>query len=240
MDESMGVKTCQINPPAKSGIFDLKSTIGPYFFKFTQKILLIFSYIFLYLFTTIKIKGRLPKKFPRGGLLVIANHKGFFDPLLLGIALPFFSNKYPLRFMAKDDFFQYFWSYLFIKVLFGSYPSYYGSGMEKSLEIPKKILSRGGTVVLFPEGKRFLEKGVAPLKPGAGILAESFPNTPILPVSLYGNYNVFKRIITFHRPKISINIGDIFTLSDEKLRHPSATPTDIFTEKITSLYEEII
>jgi len=223
----------------KEESFGLKYIIGPYFFKFTQKVLLILSYIFVYVFTTIKIAGKENiEKIPDGGLIIVANHKGYFDPLFIGVSLPFFSRIYPLRFMAKDQFFSNPIGYLFIKILLGSYPAFYGQGLDKSLEIPAKILERGGTVVFFPEGKCFLEKGIAPFKAGAGILASSFPNVQILPISIYGNYQILRRLFKFQRPKISVNIGKPFTLSEKIAGDPSADLSRLLMSEIERLYSE--
>jgi len=107
---------------------------GVYFF--SQKILFTFAYFLLCIFADLKIDGRKNVRKIRGGpLIVIANHKSFLDPLIIGLCFPFFSKIYPLRFIAKDTFFKNPIGWIFYKSL-GAFPTCKGQGLAASLTIP--------------------------------------------------------------------------------------------------------
>jgi len=171
-------------------------------------------------------------------LLIIANHKSYYDPLLIADSLPVFSDAYPLRFIAKDQLFESPIS-AFVFRLMGSFPTYYGNGVEKSLETPYEILKNGGSVVFFPEGKCIREDGLGEGKPGAAILALKVPDIQILPIALRSSYKI-GRLGFMKKPQVEVVIGKPFLLKD-KINILDATPefvTDIFMETLRNLYLE--
>lgn len=211
------------------------------FYKFWQKVLLIFSYIIGYAFSSLRIYGREnAKNIHNGPLLVIANHKSDLDPLLLGLCFPFFSKIYPLRFMAWDNLFRTARYGLAFRLL-GAFPTYTGQGMAKSLRIPSQILKNKGTVIFFPEGQRIKNESLGEAKRGVGVLALQFPNVKILPIAIAGAHNVKNPLSIFRRPKVRIKIGKPFTLIDKKsLLNSKNSISSILMSEVEKIYREIV
>jgi len=90
---------------------------------FCQRIVLSFAYFLLCIFEDLKIDGREnARNIKAGPLIIIANHKSFLDPLIIGLCFPFFSRIYPLRFIAKDTFFKNPIGWIFYKSV-GAFPA---------------------------------------------------------------------------------------------------------------------
>jgi 1-acyl-sn-glycerol-3-phosphate acyltransferase len=168
-----------------------------------------------------------------GPLLIIANHKSYYDPLLIAQSLPWLSEAYPLRFITKDQLFENPVSNLVFRAM-GSFPTYYGAGIDKSLQTPYEILTEGGTVVFFPEGKCIRQEELGEGKVGAATLALKIPDLQILPIAIHSSY----KIGFFKKPKIEIIVGEPFWLKD-KVELSQATPdsvTALFMNQIGNLY----
>lgn len=94
------------------------------------------------------------------GVIFAANHASLLDPLLLGAGLPYFSRLLPISFVSRPvggyDHMSFIPRMLFGGYLFaicGSYPAYKGrKNLEDSLPHHLKILSKRGSVAIFPEG----------------------------------------------------------------------------------------
>jgi 1-acyl-sn-glycerol-3-phosphate acyltransferase len=121
-------------------------------------------------------RGRVPRT---GGLIVASNHVSFWDPPLVGAALP-----RDLHYLAKEE--------LFRPPLFGALIRAYGaipirrgvadlSGMARAIE----MLRRGRALLMFPEGSRMRDGELHPARPGVGMLAVN-ADVPILPVFIHG------------------------------------------------------
>lgn len=183
-------------------------------YRFFQKLLLISAYFVCHIMSNVKIEGKeIAKQIKNGPLLIIANHKSFFDPLLIGTGLPFFSKLYPLRFMAKDVFFKSFFSDIIFRAI-GSFPSYSGQGLDKSLKKPIKLLKHGRTVVFFPEGICIRDNTLGKARRGVGVLARQFPNIPILPIAIVNSHRILTDFLRLRRATVKVKIGKPFTYSE--------------------------
>ncbi len=73
---------------------------------FCQRLTWIFTFIYIKLFGSFKIIGHENlKNLPRP-LLIIANHRGLWDPLVIGALFPLFSKYLSLGFMVADDYYD--------------------------------------------------------------------------------------------------------------------------------------
>ncbi len=134
---------------------------------------------FLGVLTGWKVTGR--ERVPRtGGLIVASNHVSFWDPPLVGAALP-----REMHFLAKEE--------LFRPPLFGALIRAYNSipirrgvadlsGMARAIE----VLRQGRALLMFPEGSRMRDGELHPARPGVGMLAVN-ADVPILPVFVSGS-----------------------------------------------------
>ena len=111
-----------------------------------------------------EVKGRdqIP---PNGGLIVASNHVSFWDPPLVGAAIP-----REAHFLAKEE--------LFATPLLGplirsvnAIPIRRGvadlSGMSRAIAAMKG----GGALLMFPEGSRMRDGELHPARPGVGMMA---------------------------------------------------------------------
>ena len=103
-------------------------------------------------------------------LLVVANHKSYWDPFIIGSLMPFFSHRHThVGFMVSDRFFKNKLLALCF-FLIGAKPSYKGEGLDISLLYPRTVLKVGGIFLIFPFGKilsKQTEDGSLPF-PGRG------------------------------------------------------------------------
>ncbi len=134
------------------------------------------SWLLLKAFFRFKVTGR--ERIPmEGPLVVVANHESFLDPFAIGVAL---MKRPPAAFLAAP--------WLYDKPIAGSFsrrvgtiPAY-GDGKEvTALRESIRILQRGGTVALFPQGG-IARDGIAG---GAAFMALK-AQAPLLPMRVTG------------------------------------------------------
>jgi 1-acyl-sn-glycerol-3-phosphate acyltransferase len=207
-------------------------------FRFFQKLLLVAGYFIGYILADFKIEGKeIARNIKNGPLLIIANHKSYLDPLLMGTGLPFFSKLYPLRFMAKDCFFKSPIRKLIFRAI-GSFPSYAGQGLDKSLKKPAKLLKHNKTVVFFPEGICIRDESLGKARRGVGVLARQFPDIPILPIAITGSQNVVPALLRFRRARVRVKIGKPFRYSDLEINGNDAAIQ--LMKQVEKVYNQIV
>jgi len=209
---------------------------GVYFF--CQRIVLSFAYFLLCIFEDLKIDGREnARNIKAGPLIIIANHKSFLDPLIIGLCFPFFSRIYPLRFIAKDTFFKNPIGWIFYKSV-GAFPACKGQGLEASLQKPSQILREGGSVMFFPEGVRVREDSLGQPKIGVAKLASFFPEVPIIPVAIFNAHKVGHLGLLYKRSRLRVKIGVPFAYNEKAFQLPAETGIKILMGEIEKGYKE--
>lgn len=145
-------------------------------------------------------KQELPKS---GGYVIACTHTGWVDILWLAISV------YPTRlhFMAKKELFQNkLIKWLLTKL--NAFPVNRENPGPSAIKIPKKLISEGKVIGIFPSGTRTSEE--VPLKRGAVTIAVS-SNVPIVPAAYVGPNN-FHDLVKRKRPMIMfgkpINVED--------------------------------
>jgi 1-acyl-sn-glycerol-3-phosphate acyltransferase len=125
------------------------------------------------------VRGR--EQIPRtGGFIVASNHISFWDPPLIGAAVP-----REVHYLAKEE--------LFANPVFGRLIRSYNaipirrgmvdlSGMARAVE----TLRRGGGMMLFPEGTRMRDGELHPARPGVGMMAVN-ASVPVVPCYISGS-----------------------------------------------------
>jgi 1-acyl-sn-glycerol-3-phosphate acyltransferase len=115
-----------------------------------------------------------------GGVIVASNHISFWDPPLVGAALPRESH-----FLAKEELFE---TPILGPLIRGvnAIPIRRGvadmSGLSRAIE----ILKRGSALLMFPEGSRMRDGDLHPARPGVGMIA-MHADVPILPCYISGS-----------------------------------------------------
>jgi 1-acyl-sn-glycerol-3-phosphate acyltransferase len=199
------------------------------------------SLILLKIFTNLKIEGLENLKEISKPFIVVANHESHLDPQLTGIALLWRPSLFPLRYMAKNEFFRIPGFNLLIWLL-GSFKAQRKQGIGKSLLTPIRILEKGGGVIMFPEGKIIPARGeLAVGRRGAAILALT-TRAVLVPMSLHSPANFRLLDFLFKRRSVTIRIGQPFYLNN--LDYPdlsdknTAAATSVVMQKISELYSQ--
>lgn len=174
--------------------------IVPWFYYVAKAILR----MFFGLLTSYQVRGK--ENIPsQGPLLVVANHINLTDPPLIGISL---DRK--VMFMAKEELFRRrFLGYLMRG--FGAFPVYRKQTDRQAIRQAKQILAEGLALAMFPEGKRSLNAQLQPALSGSALIARH-SDAPILPVGITGTEKLRGVAWLLHRPQITVNIGQPFSL----------------------------
>lgn len=148
------------------------------------------------------------EKVPReGALIVAANHRRWFDPVLVCMAVP-----RRVQWMAKKELFVGPLEYPMR--LLGAFPVDRQKGGRAALRAALTYLTEGWTLGIFPEGTRRTEKNRSDApKNGAAMLAAR-GKTSILPVYTCGLPGPFARL---RRQRLHVYIGDPITLEQSQL-----------------------
>jgi len=144
----------------------------------------------------------------RGGALIICNHLGWFDPVLLVAA-----SLRPLLWMAKAEFIKYpFLRWLAYQA--GAFPVRRGQVDRQALRHAQQLLDDGMLVGMFPEGTRSRTGGLIEPFGGASLIALR-AHAPIIPCALVGTERLplsgFKPSRRRY-PKVTALFGEPFTL----------------------------
>ena len=182
------------------------------------------------LFTRRRVRGRenVPRK---GGAIFVSNHINLVDSPLLGISLG-----RRVAFMAKEEVFN---SRIigYIMSSFGAFPVSKWRPDRKALQRAIQILEDGKSLVIFPEGMRSRSRRLKLAFHGAALIA-SRSGAPIIPVGITGTTKITGLSWIWHRPEITVNVGESFTLPrvNGKLTKPELSRlTDIIMGRIAAL-----
>lgn len=208
--------------------------------KYCQKITWIATRIILRIFTDFEIIGQENARDLNGPLLILSNHKSYWDPQLVNNAFPLNANLLPMRYMAKNQLFKYPGLNLLI-IFLGAFKANSGFGFEKALEKPLEILKNKGIVIMFPEGKKCSDPNIiCDGKKGAAALA-LLRSVSVLPIAIAGQSKMGLWKLLSFKSRIRIKIGKPFYLNDylgEFGDNPDnyQKGADIIMEKIKELY----
>lgn len=114
-----------------------------------------------------------------GGLVIASNHVSFWDPPLLGAAIP-----RETFFLAKEELFRAPLGPMIRSV--NAIPIRRGAADLRGLTRAIEALRSGGSVLLFPEGSRMRDGELHPARPGVGLLAVN-ADVPIAPCYISGS-----------------------------------------------------
>ena len=145
---------------------------------------------------------------PRSGPVIIAPiHLSELDPPMLGCIVPRY-----MRFMAKEQLFKGLIGRIIASV--GAFPVYRGESDSSALRLAKETLTGGGTVLIFPEGRRGDGLQLQPIQAGIGMLAERTAAT-IVPVGICGTHIALPRNAKRpQRARVTIAFGQPFSYAD--------------------------
>jgi 1-acyl-sn-glycerol-3-phosphate acyltransferase len=121
-----------------------------------------------------------------GGLLVASNHQSFFDPVLIGMAMP-----RQICYLARDTLFDVPGFGALIHAV-GARPVRRGAVSAGTLKTVLGLLRAGEALLMFPEGTRTWDGSLGELSPGVAAIAVR-SGVPVLPVCIEGAYRCWPR-----------------------------------------------
>jgi len=123
----------------------------------------------------------------RGGLIVVANHFGTADPVLVGHIMP----RDDLHYMVKSESFRRLAPRLLLRWFHG-FPVVRHSADRAAIRRALGLLRDGHALLLFPEGSRSADARVRRAEAGAGFIARH-SGAPIVAVSLWGTDRIMPK-----------------------------------------------
>jgi 1-acyl-sn-glycerol-3-phosphate acyltransferase len=194
-------------------------------------------------FTKLEIIGKENLKNIKGPVIFISNHASYFDPYIIGAAIPLSkTNLYPVHYLAYDKLFKNYWLKVAIEC-FGAFPGKIGEGINEAMKEPLELLKNKKTIGIFPEWCYKNEPEASRVRKVISSLSIK-TNTPIIPIFIFGIYNhgiSWKKIFNRER-KIKITFGEPIypnTNSEEKMEELiSKSHIQVKLTLIKALHEE--
>lgn len=149
----------------------------------------------------LEVAGR--ARLPEGPVIVAANHLSHVDPPFVGAAV-----RRPVRFLAAADLLGLNAGLDFMIPFFGAIPLPRVGVPKSALQAALAHLERGGTLGVFPEGRRTAYWGETDPKEGGAWLALR-AQVPLVPVAVIGTDRVMSLEANVPRPaKVKVAFGD--------------------------------
>ncbi len=164
-----------------------------------------------------------------GPVVVCANHRSYWDPPILGCALP-----RPVWFMAKEELFRIPLFGRLITAL-GAFPVRRGAADLAALRRALSLLREGRAVGVFPEGRRVFGDEVADGRAGAVLLAAA-TGAPIVPVAICGRPVPFRRLRV--RIGAPVDVREWLPSRRPTARDLGTVANDVVMRRIRELLEE--
>lgn len=175
----------------------------------------------LALFSNLRIIGKEHTEKIKDGAIVAVNHASDLDPVLIPATLGPWSPLMPVFSVALDrSFYRRPWpfNYLysgFIFNLLGAYSMSSGAraDYERILSPHIKLLERGSTLGIFPEGKRNFDGKITAGRPGVAYLAWR-TRRPVIPVAIHGHTHMAPRDFFARKHSITVAYGAPITYTE--------------------------
>lgn len=166
---------------------------------------------------------------PEGPIIVVSNHLSWIDIPLVGLAIP-----RRIAFMAKSEYFRSPF-HAFLVRLYGGFTVDRGTIDRTALNEALSALHNGCALGIFPEGTRSRTLQLQRGKLGTAYIALT-NNASIVPIGISGTEKIRTRYENkwrlFHRPAVTINIGQPFRLPPPRDSRPTRAEIVSGTETI--------
>ena len=130
---------------------------------------------------------------PRGGVLIVSNHQGNLDPVLLGVHMG-----RPLSYLAKSELFEVSPGLTWLLRALGGIPVKLGVGDVGAVKQMIQRLREGHALTIYPEGNRTEDGEIAPLQKGVALVVRR-ARVPVVPAVIVGSFEAWPRQRTIFR-----------------------------------------
>ena len=154
------------------------------------------------LFVTLQPEGLENLRMVNGPVMFIANHVSYLDQPTIKLAMPP-EIRYRVATAAWAEFFfvnfsnilEHAWkkiAFEYCSILMGVFPLPQSSGFRATLQHMGKLVDRGESLLLFPEGERTEQGGLLPFQKGLGVMVQEL-GIPVVPVVMIGLEHILPR-----------------------------------------------
>lgn len=159
---------------------------------FAWKCMQVLARILTTLLFDLKVRGfhYIPK---RGGVLIVSNHQGNLDPVLLAVRL----NR-PVNYIAKSELFGGWLATLLLHTV-NAFPVRQGAGDVGAVKETIHRLQAGHVLNIFPEGQRTPDGQIGPLLGGVALIIRR-ARVPVVPAVISGSFEAWPIHRSWFRP----------------------------------------
>lgn len=166
-------------------------------------------------------------------IFAIATHSHILDSYIVGAALPFNCQFYPIRYMTKDSFFKMPIVKNIVKA-YGAFPVIRGQGLENTLKPAIDLISQKQAIGIFIEGRINKFGELREAKIGAAALS-LLTGSPIIPVALKGTHQIRNPLKwLFLQKKISVSFGQPIFPPKNNQNNPLEENTRQLTQQLNN------
>lgn len=185
---------------------------------------ILFKWI-LFLIHRPKILGKKENLKLKGGVIFIANHQNYLDPVMLVVAIPRM-----IHFMAKKELFEgRIKNAVFRSLLV--FPVNRKTADIKALKQALALLEEGKAFGIFPEGRRCITGDIDDFEKGTAFIAAKC-TAPIVPIYISpSSYKGTRRLV--------MNVGETITADEVKQRLLGRKLVDALTERMQTDMEKL-
>jgi 1-acyl-sn-glycerol-3-phosphate acyltransferase len=194
-------------------------------FRFAQAICRVFTSVYF----DLKVRGI--EHVPRtGGVLLVANHQSFLDPILLGVRLP-----RSLSYMARSELFEVNPVFTWLIRALGAFPVRQTGSAAGAIKEAVERLQEGRALTIYPEGSRTETGEIGPMEKGVALVIRK-AKVPVIPVAIDGSFEAWRKGTTLFRPHpIRLLYGPAMDLADKRPDEIVAT----IDRTIRGLFEQL-
>jgi 1-acyl-sn-glycerol-3-phosphate acyltransferase len=167
------------------------------------------------------------RRFPRrGGVLVVANHQSYLDPILAAVGMP--RAFHP---MARESLFRFAPFRWLIRSLY-AFPVRRGTADLGAVREALRRLKGGAVVLMFPEGTRTRDGSIGPMHGGPAAIAAR-AGVPIVPMVIDGAFEAWPKTRRLPRPHlIRVACGRAVSVGDSGAENPEAVMTEVHRQMV--------
>lgn len=130
----------------------------------------------------------------RGGVLIVSNHQGNLDPVVLGVRM-----LRPLSYFAKSELFEVNGLCDWLLRSLGGIPVRLGSGDVRAVKETIRRLQEGHVLNIYPEGSRSENGEIGAMEKGVALVVRR-AKVPVVPAVIVGSFEAWPKHRRFPRP----------------------------------------